>query len=307
MHRVPVILLLLFSAFSFAFPSAAEQQAPKETPKNSAPSATEAQNKKTAEQQSSKHKIRLPSDSEKQFNNDIKHYVKNADITPMLLGSDEFITLINEETTGTPKGVAILLSNWQQAATSPKAINFLRTSLPKQGWTTITIQSMTKPEHYPSVKDKTIAQNEENKETLTEYKNKLSKIITKVMAKAANYPGLFLVVAEGSNAALLVDLYQTKANKQPDVFVILSGHLLTKTDNKNYVEALASINVPILNLYLKYDNKDVLALAPQSLSESKKQLKVYYRQQQLNNHVSGYYPHKALLTAINGWLKHIGW
>ncbi len=298
-----LILFLLFSVSSFAFPSATQEQASKDAPKNS----TTKQDQPAQDNQATKAKIRLPRDSEKQFNSDIKHYVKNADITPMLLGSDEFITLINEETTGTPKGVAILLSNWQQAATSPKAINFLRTNLPHQGWTTITIQSMTKPEHYPSVKDKTIAQNEENKETLTQYKNKLSKIIAKVMEKAANYPGLFLVVAEGSNAALLVDLYKTNANKQPDVLVILSGHLLTKTDNKNYVEALASINVPILNLYLKYDNKDVLALAPQSLSASKKQLKIYYRQQQLNNHVSGYYPHKPLLTAINGWLKHIGW
>jgi hypothetical protein len=89
--------------------------------------------------------------------------------------------------------------------------------------------------------------------------------------------------------------------------VLLSAHLLTEKDNKSYAKALASIDVPILDLYLKHDNSTVLSLAPLSRSQSKKQLKVYYRQRQLSNLITGYYPHQELLKAINGWLKHIGW
>jgi len=104
-----------------------------------------------------------------------------------------------------------------------------------------------------------------------------------------------------------VNLYQQTQSRQPDVLVVLSGHLLTDEDNKNYAAALATIDVPVLDLYLTHDNINVLALAPLSRSQSKKQLKVYYRQQQLNNITTGYYPQEKLLKAINGWLKHIGW
>ena len=312
MRRI-LLSLIFFSLATLALDSSYAQEKPaesvKEKPLQTVEKTSKASDHKTDTntKPTTKPTIRFPISSEKQFKNDIKHYLNADQVKPVLLGSDDFITLISEETTGNPKGVAILLSDWQQAATSPKAINFLRQKLPDLGWTTITIQSMPKPEHYPSVKIKKLAQNEENKKSLKEYQNKLAKIMTKVMKKAANYPGLFLVVAEGSNAAMLVNLYQQTQIKQPDVLVLLSAHLLTEEDNKSYAKALASIEVPVLDLYLKHDNSTVLALASLSRSQSKKQLKVYYRQRQLSNLITGYYPRQELLKAINGWLKHIGW
>jgi len=252
-------------------------------------------------------KINFPIDSQKQFKADINHYLNAEKIKPMLAGSDDFITLINEQSTGNSKGVAILLANWQQALTSPKALNYLRTTLPKQGWTTITIQSPEKPAKYPSIKLNALEQAEENQTLLSQYKEKLSLIIKKVMLKADNYPGISLMIAEGSNAALLVDLYQQQQNKQPAALVILSGYLLTPKDNQNYAQSLAKIDVPVLDLYLEKGNAIVARNAPLRLSQSKKQLKVFYRQQKLNNFSTGYYPKEQLSKVINGWLKRIGY
>ena len=45
----------------------------------------------------------------------------------------------------------------------------------------------------------------------------------------------------------------------------------------------------------------------QRLVVAKQELKAYYRQRQISNTVTGYYPNQALLSQINSWLKAIGW
>jgi len=255
----------------------------------------------------SAQKINLPPDLQSQFKSDINHFINTKNLKPMLAGSEDFITLVNEETTGNPKGVAILLPNWQQPLVSSKAINYLSNTLPSKGWTTITIQSPKIPDNYPSAKANLLEKKEENQKTLNQYQQKLSMIIKKVLEKAMNYPGIFLVVAEGSNAALLVNVYEQQTDLQPDALVLLSAHLLSQTDNQAFSDKLASIAVPVLDLYLSRDNKLVSANAPIRKAKSKKMLKVFYRQQQFNNILSGAYPLSDLLKAINGWLKNIGW
>jgi hypothetical protein len=51
----------------------------------------------------------------------------------------------------------------------------------------------------------------------------------------------------------------------------------------------------------------VLAKAAQRKSLAKQEMKVYYRQRQLNNTITGYYPEKELLSQVKSWLKAIGW
>ncbi len=251
--------------------------------------------------------IQAPISLEALYKSDISHYLTNEQIKPLLIGSDDIITLVNEQTTANAKGVAILVPNWQQVATAPQAINFLRNSLPRQGWTTITIQSPEKPSNYPSTKLNVLERAEENKQSLAQYKQRLQAIITKVMAQAANYPGIFLMIAEGSNAALLIELYQEKKLGHPASLVMLSGHLLTEADNQQFAKQLAVLEIPVLDLYLARDSRQAIYSAPLRLAESKRQLKVYYQQKQLDNIYSGYYPPEILLKTINGWLKKIGW
>ena len=137
-------------------------------------------------------------------------------------------------------------------------------------------------------------------------------MLNAVMNTAKEYPGIVLVIAQGNNAALLVDLYSETGNQLPNALILLSSYrksnqALTNSVNEEFARQLAFTELPVLDLYLKHDNPLVLAKAAQRKYFSQQEMKVYYRQRQLNNNVTGYYPEKELLNQINGWLKAIGW
>ncbi|MFT6693044.1 MAG: hypothetical protein ACJAXH_003594, partial [Colwellia sp.] len=248
----------------------------------------------------------------KQYKEDLKHYLSAEQIKPLLAGPDSYLTLVKKYTSANSKGVAILLPEWQQGATNPKALNYLRNILPSKGWNTIAIQPSNKPENYPSTAITVEQQKKENKLVLDGYKKKLSSMINAVMNTAREYSGIVLVIAQGNNAALLVDLYSQEGSQRPNALIMLSSyrqsnHALIDGVNENFARQLAFTELPVLDLYLKHDNPLVLAKAAQRKSFAKQEMKVYFRQRQLNNNITGYYPEEELLSQINSWLKAIGW
>lgn len=213
--------------------------------------------------------------------------------------------------------MAILLPDWQQGAVNPKALNFLRKALPKQGWSTISIQSTNKPSNFPSRALKVSEQQQANKTMIDDYKKKLSALINAVMTKSKEYPGIIIIIAQGNHGAMLVDIFDQQSTNQngttPNALILLiSSYLLSSNElldetNTAFAKTLAYSEYPVLDLYLKYDNPIVLDKTTQRLSIANQELKAYYRQRQINNNASGYYPEKELLVQINGWLKSIGW
>jgi hypothetical protein len=256
--------------------------------------------------------IEKPIDLTEQHKEDLKHYVASDQVKPLLAGPDDYLTLVKSYTSANSKGVVILLPEWQQGATNPKAINYLRNALPAKGWSTIAIQPNNKPENYPSTATMLDKQKEENELTIKAYKSKLSAMLTAIMNIAQEYPGIVLVIAQGNNAALLVDLYSEEDAILPNALILLSSyrhsnHGLINSINEEFARQLAFLELPVLDIYLKHDNPTVLAKAAQRNAFAKQEMKVYYRQRQLNNSITGYYPEKELLSQINGWLKVIGW
>jgi hypothetical protein len=261
---------------------------------------------KTPEIERSKISIAEPAPSSDQMAKDIQHYLRASDIKTMLSGTDDFITLFSDSTTSINKGVAIVIPDWQQSATNPKAINALRMALPAQGWTTIVVQPPSQPERYPVNPDQTDAE-QKNEELLTSYQELLSAMLVKVMEQAANYPGIFIVIAQGNNGALALDLYQQKRNKAPSALILLSGYRYTESEQDKFSMQIASSEIPVLDLYLSQDHPLVLSQVAKRKAKANKELKVFYRQQKINNLATGYYPEPDLLAAIMGWLRSIGW
>ncbi len=256
--------------------------------------------------------LKKPIELTKQYKEDLKHYLTGDQVKPLLAGPDDYLTLVKKYTSANSKGVAILLPEWQQGATNPKAINFLRNALPAKGWSTIAIQPSNKPENYPSTAITVAEQKKENLLTLKDYKSKLSSMLNAVMNTTKEYPGIVLVIAQGNNAAFLVDLYSQEGSQLPNALIMLSSyrqsnHGLINSVNEDFARQLAFTELPVLDLYLKHDNPLVLAKARQRKSFAKQEMKVYFRQRQLNNTVTGYYPERELLNQINSWLKAIGW
>ena len=126
-----------------------EKPAPKEEQQEKSP------DNKSSSQQNSQSinridiKITTPTDSLELKKSDLSHYLTEDKITPILVGPNDYSTLIETNSTENTKGVMILLPEWQQSAVTPKALNFLRQELPQQGWTTITVQPPKKTTKLP--------------------------------------------------------------------------------------------------------------------------------------------------------------
>lgn len=247
---------------------------------------------------------------------DLQHYMNNGEVKPLLAGPDAYITLIKKHTSPNSKGVAILLPDWQQGATNPKAINFLRDALPANGWTTIAVQPNDKPKNYPSKALKLEDQIKENKSEIDEYQQKQKIMFNALMNLAKEYPGIVIVIAQGNNGALLVKLINDNEMSNdlqiPNAMVLLSSYRQTSNQlinqtNTTFANQLALTELPILDLYLQHDHPLAITKAAQRKSFAKQEMKVYYRQRRLNNNVTGYYPEQELLSQINRWLQSIGW
>ncbi len=272
----------------------------------------------TAKENTKEKQVTIPSpvSVEQQHKEDLTHYFPTNRVAPILAGPDDYLTLVDENTSINNKGVAILLPDWQQGAVNPKAINFLRKTLPNQGWTTISIQPANKPKNYPSKALKISEQQQANKIIIDEYKTKLTALINAVLTKSKDYPGIVIIIAQGNHGGMLVDIFDQQSSDQnsttPNALILLSSYLLNSNElidetNTAFAKTLAYSEYPILDLYLKYDNPIVLNKAAQRLAIANQELKAYYRQRQINNNATGYYPEQELLIQINSWLKSIGW
>jgi len=297
---------------SSVFPALAEQQ--EDVPvKTEAKKETSQQKNKNDNTEAKKAEAVSPVSLIKQYNDDLQHYIANEQVTPLLAGPDSYLTLINKNTNVNNKGVVILLPDWQQGATNPKAINFLRNSLPDEGWTTIAVQPNNKPQAYPSTALLIEEQIKENKTLIDEYQRKQKALFNALMNLAKEYPGIVIVIAQGNNGALLVDLFNNSENLElPNAMILLSSYRQTSSElvntvNETFATQLAQTELPILDLYLQHDHPLAIAKAAQRKSSAQQEMKVYYRQRQLNNNVTGYYPEEELLSQINRWLKSVGW
>lgn len=319
-----ILFLLLISVCISTSAQQNEQKTPEksgiETQDKSTSNADTTEKDSTESEKTEKPKV-IPTPPAvpliQQYKNDLKHYLPAHNVKPLLAGPDDYITLIKENSSAHNKGVAILLPDWQQGATNPKAINFLRKNLPLYGWTTISIQPTSKPESYPSNAVEVDEQKKENKTILDNYKTKLAAMVNAVLSEANEYPGIIMIIAQGNHGAMIVDLLnqedsQPSITQAPNALILLSSYLLTNEmlideANTNFAKKLAASEYPVLDLYLKKDNHIVLYKMGQRLALSTQEMKAYYRQSQLNNSDMGYYPEKELLTQVNGWLRSIGW
>ncbi len=259
------------------------------------------------ETEKDKRIINPPIDAFKQQQQDLKHYLDSDDVEAILVGTDEFIMLTDKHKTAINKGVMILVPDWQQSAASPNAIKQLRDNMPEQGWTTLTVHPPHQLGNYPSQALTAEERLKENADNLADYQKKLSSVVEAITNKAKNYPGVILIVAEGQHAALIVDMIQNLLIEPPAALVMLSSYMPTGAENTKLAEQVAVSDYPILDLYLKHDHRLVLASTKNRKTRTKNEMKVYYRQKQLSNQTTGYYPKYSLTREIIGWLKSIGW
>lgn len=262
---------------------------------------------------------------------DIKRYLTEQNIEPIAVGEDSVLVQIQPEQSPIAKGVAILIPDWNHSLSSPKSITSLRERLPESGWVTMAAQppqmdenidqlikayyqdklkandSSMQTANESTAQESNTSEDDTAPEPLARYKEKLTALMKVLMEKAYNYPGIFIVIAEGTNAALLTELYHENAIERPSAFILLSAYYADDNANTAFNKLLATSPYPVLDLLLTRDNPWVMHSKEERKQLAKKHAKVIYRQQQLTTSHTGYYPDEALHRSIKGWLRSIGW
>jgi hypothetical protein len=307
--------LLVNSAHSLAMETA-EPKKQTDNTSSAAPKSTEADTKTEASTALTKSKenshqnkiiINAPVNAFEQQQQDIKHYLAQEKIMPLLVGPDRYLTVISEHTTAINKGVMVLIPDWQQSIATPNALNQLSNNMPQRGWTTITLHPPHKPQSYPSQALTAQERSTEDIETLANYEKKFAKVMQALITKAKSYPGVIIVVAEGNHSAVLLNIYQQTLVAAPSALVLLSSYMPTLPENNKIAQQLALSDYPILDLYLQRDHRLALANAKMRKDFAQRAMKIYYRQRQLSNQATGYYPKQTLTKAIISWLSAMGW
>lgn len=251
--------------------------------------------------------INAPVDAFEQQQQDIKHYLTQEPISTLMVGEDKYLLATSKHTSAINKGVMVLIPDWQQSIAEPNALSQLQQNMPQHGWTTISLHPPHKPANYPSQAYTIKERSADNSESLTNYGKKFADIMQALMEQAKSYPGAIIVVAEGSHSAVLLDIYQQALVDAPSAMVMLSSYMPTLPESDKLAQQLAIADYPVFDLFLKRDHHLVVANAKKRKDLAKRAMKIYYRQKQLHNQVTGYYPKNSLTKEIISWLSAIGW
>lgn len=282
-------------------------------------SANDTGNSSAPSEQVERPEVKPPKSIESFYQQDAEHYFNPDEVKKLLAGDSEFYVLFQDDMTGRPKGVALLLPDWSHGAGGSHSIEFLRTQLPDYGWVTL---SMAVPESHSPVF--TTGQSEANpqpadpsvriepsrfidEQYMQQYELQFKMRMQALISEAQNYQGYFIVIAQGSSAAVLASLYaKGEITDQPEAMILLSAAMpdfkLTKKMNVD----IASNPIATLDIYLTHGRRWVYKHVAERKRLARKHFKVSYRQKELFSDISYHNQNHRLLRTIYGWLNTQG-
>lgn len=225
---------------------------------------------------------------------DLNRQLPDYERVEQSVNGSTFLLLQRESMTSFTKGTAVLVPDWSQHAASPKHINHLRQQLTDYGWHTLAVMPPSYPEH-PLTED-----------SLQQYQLNLKGRMEAVQQLADQQPGVSVVIAQGSSAAVLNRLYADKQLQEPAAFIMLGAYLPDQELNRQLAKAVASHQIPTLDITHQYDNDNANSQLKLRRQLAKKQLKAIYRQRQLIGSGYQYDEQEWVLQEIYGWLTSVG-
>uniref|UniRef100_A0A486XR82 DUF3530 family protein n=1 Tax=Rheinheimera sp. BAL341 TaxID=1708203 RepID=A0A486XR82_9GAMM len=209
-------------------------------------------------------------------------------------GGETFLLLSLERMTSYNKGTAILVPDWSEHAASPKHINNLRRQLTDYGWNTLAIMPP------PAVVDHS------NADAVQQFTELLKARMQTTLQLADKNAGVVIVIAQGSSAAALNTLYAAAQLPQPAALILLGAYFPDETLNRAFAQALATHQVPTLDISHTQDNRYATQQLQLRRKLVDKQLKAVYRQRYLvgsgyNNDIQQW-----VMQEIYGWLSSVG-
>lgn len=234
-----------------------------------------------------------PNSVEQNYVTDIVRQLPPEQISMLAVQDAEVLSLQLESMTSYTKGSAILLPDASEHAASPKHINNLRQQLTDYGWHTLAVMPPSLPL-------------ELNGDSMTAYQKQLLARIQSALQQIQSRPGVTIIIAQGSSAAVINELLATSQLTEPAAFIMLGAYLPTTELNSQVAKALASHQVPTLDISQTEDNHLVTEQLRQRQRLVNKYLKAVYRQRVIPG--SGYNPEiqQWVFHEIYGWLTSVG-
>ncbi|WP_245861724.1 DUF3530 family protein [Arsukibacterium tuosuense] len=230
---------------------------------------------------------------EQLWQQDLQRQILASELTELSAGNNNFLVLQREALTSFTKGTAILVPDWAEHPASPDYMNPLRQQLNEFGWHTLAIMA-------PPPADFNLEQN------ATDYQQQLAEYMVAAIRQSELQSGNIIVIAKGSNAALLNRLYASEQLVPPAAFIMLGAYLADVQLNRELASHIAEQSTPTLDISHQRDNRFANANLRLRQQLVNRNLKSQYRQRQLTGTFYQEDIHAWVLKEITGWLHSIG-
>ncbi len=264
---------------------------------------------------------------------DIQHFLKDKEIKTLSTEEYEFISLLKEESSGFPKGIAFILPDVEQSIGHQAAVSAVYDQLTEIGWTNMLItmpspeviapevnlwqaqndlitqaqtpdsepipdQNVTLKSFY--IDDKYSAEYIENMEYAIEQRLKAA------MEEAQQYPGFYLYICQGKSCTWLTNLIEQEKVEAPDALVMLSAHIPQQNLTDNFNMQVSKVEFPVLDLYRDQDSSWVVNHIQDRRKLARKSFKTNYRQRKLYYGMDYTSQRRRAVKEIYGFLTAVG-
>ena len=234
-----------------------------------------------------------PPSTQQLWQQDVQRQILASEVTELASATGSFMALQRQALTSYTKGTAILVPDWAERPVSPDYIEPLRVQLNDSGWHTLAIMAPP-PAEFSLEQD------------ASTYQQLLAERMLAALREAQLQGGNIIVIAKGSNAALLNRLYIDNQLESPAAFIMLGAYLADVELNRELAGYIAQQPIPTLDISHQRDNRFAKANLKLRQQLVQRNLKTNYRQRQLSGTFYDEDINAWVLKEITGWLHSIG-
>lgn len=264
---------------------------------------------------------------------DIQHFVKDKEIKTLKTDDVEFLSLLKEDSTGFPKGIAFIVPDIEQSIGRQAALSAVYDQMTDIGWTNMLItmpsqeivaqevnlwqlqndlivQAQTAEAEPIADQNLTLKSFATDDKYSADYLKNMEQTIAArmqaAMTAAQNYPGFYLYICQGKSCTWLTSLISQEKITAPDALVMLSAHIPQRnlTDDFNYQVSQAEF--PVLDLYRDQDTSWVTNYITDRRKLARRSFKTNYRQRKLHYGIDYHSQTRRTVKEIYGFLTAVG-
>ena len=224
---------------------------------------------------------------------DVQRQFLASEVTELTSATGSFMVLQRQALTSFTKGTAIFVPDWAERPVSPDYLEPLRLQLNDYGWHTLAIM-------VPPPAEFSLEQDE------TTYQQLLAERMLAAYNEAKLQGGNIIIIAKGSNAALLNRLFISNQLESPAAFIMLGAYLADVNLNRELAGLIAQQSIPTLDISHQRDNRFANANLGLRQQLVQRNLKTNYRQRQLSGTFYNEDINAWVLKEITGWLHSSG-